>query len=149
MSTASSSPVRDAAPYNRDVFSSPQITLYSNDVERAMQFYGGLGFEELFRYAPSGEPVHVELGLDGFKLGIADIEAAKSDHGLSPSLDGQAIELVLWCDDTDDAFAKLTAAGAEALSAPHDWLDDLRVAWVADPDLNPIQLVQHRTEAGS
>ena len=28
--------------------------------------------------------------------------------------------------------------------APHDWLDALRVAWVADPDGNPVQLVQHR-----
>ena len=27
----------------------------------------------------------------------------------------------------------------EPLSAPHDWLDDLRVAWVADPDRNPIR----------
>ncbi len=127
------------------MFSSPQITLYSKDVQRAMRFYGGLGFTEMFRYAPHGEPVHVELVLDGFKLGIADVAAAKADHGLSPSLDGQAIELVLWCDDTDDAFARLTAAGAKALSEPHDWLDDLRVAWVADPDLNPIQLVQHRS----
>jgi hypothetical protein len=41
-------------------------------------------------------------------------------------------------------LARLTAAGAKPLSEPHDWLDDLRLAWVADPDLNPIQLVQHR-----
>lgn len=127
------------------MFSSPQITLYSDDVPRAMRFYAGLGFTETFRYAPAGEPVHVELVLDGFTLGIADIDAARSDHGLSPSVDGQAIELVLWCDDTDAAFARLTAAGAKPLSQPHDWLDDLRVAWVADPDLNPIQLVAHRT----
>jgi hypothetical protein len=60
---------------------------------------------------------------------------------LSPSLDGRAIELVLWCDETDGEFRRLTAAGAKALSKPHDWLDGLRVAWVADPDLNPIQLV--------
>lgn len=127
------------------MFSSPQITLYSTHVQRALRFYAGLGFTERFRYAPAGEPVHVELVLDGFTLGIADIEAARSDHGLSPSVDGQAIELVLWCTDTDEAFARLTAAGAKPLSQPHDWLDDLRVAWVADPDLNPIQLVAHRT----
>jgi glyoxylase I family protein len=126
------------------MFSSPQITMYSRDLERARRFYLDLGFEEAFRYAPHGEPLHVELVLDGFNLGIASVEAAKADHGLAPCLDGQAVELVLWCDDTDGEFARLTAAGAKALSAPHDWLENLRVAWITDPDLNPIQLVQHR-----
>ena len=51
---------------------------------------------------------------------------------------------MLWTDDTDGAFARLVAAGSRALSAPHDRLDDLRIAWVTDPDDNPIQLVQRR-----
>ncbi len=127
------------------MFSAPQITLYSADVRRAVDFYAGLGFTEAFRYAPAGEPVHVELRLDGFTLGIADVEAAKADHGLAPDLTGQAVEVVLWCDDTDAAFAALTAAGTPVLSEPHDWLDDLRLAWVADPDRNPIQLVSRRS----
>jgi catechol 2,3-dioxygenase-like lactoylglutathione lyase family enzyme len=127
------------------VFSAPQITLYSKDIRRSMDFWAGLGFAEVFRYAPAGEPVHVELALDGFKLGIADVAAARADHGLDPNLDGQAVEVVLWCEDTDAAYAKLTAAGAPVLSGPHDWLADLRLAWVADPDGNPIQLVSHRT----
>jgi catechol 2,3-dioxygenase-like lactoylglutathione lyase family enzyme len=126
------------------MFSAPQITLYSKDIRRALAFWGGLGFAEVFRYAPAGEPVHVELALDGFTLGIADVAAARADHGLDPNLDGQAIEVVLWCTDTDVAYAKLTAAGAPVLSQPHDWLDDLRIAWVADPDGNPIQLVSRR-----
>lgn|SRR5690606_1895350 len=126
------------------MFSSPQITLYARDIHRTMEFYAGLGFVERFRYAPDSELRHVELQLDGFTLGIADVEAARHDHGLSPNLDGQAIELVLWCEDTDGAFARLVTAGAPVLSQPHDWLDDLRLAWVADPDGNPIQLVARR-----
>ena len=44
------------------------------------------------------------------------------------------------------AFADLVDAGARALSAPHDWLDGtLRVAWVADPDDNPVELVERRS----
>lgn len=125
-------------------YRSPQVTLYSADVTRALAFYRGLGFTETFRYAPDGAPRHVELALDGFTLGIADAEAARADHGLRPRPDGQAVELVLWCDDTDRAYAELLAAGAPSLSAPHDWLDDLRIAWVADPDDNPVQLVAHR-----
>jgi predicted enzyme related to lactoylglutathione lyase len=86
----------------------------------------------------------VELTLDGFNLGIADVESARNDHGLSPALGGRPVELVLWCEDTDGQFDRLTGAGCAALSEPHDWLDDLRIAWIADPDGNPIQLVQKR-----
>ncbi|MEU5563084.1 VOC family protein [Micromonospora musae] len=42
------------------------------------------------------------------------------------------------------SFARLVAAGARVLSEPHDWLGALRVAWVADFDDNPIELVQRR-----
>jgi catechol 2,3-dioxygenase-like lactoylglutathione lyase family enzyme len=126
-------------------YSAPQINIYTADVERSLRFYTGLGFEERFRYAPDGPPVHVELVLDGFTLGIADVEAARADHGLKASFEGQAVEVVLWCDDTDRAFAELTRAGAPALSAPHDWLGHLRLAWVGDPDGNPVQLAQRRS----
>src|ERR1044072_545752 len=122
------------------MFSASQITVYAKDINRSMVFYRGLGFAEAFRYVPHGEPVHVELVLDGFRLGIADVAAARADHGLDPNLAGQAAEFVLWCTDTAAAFAKLTGEGAPALSAPHDWLDDLRLAWVADPDGDPVQL---------
>jgi hypothetical protein len=47
-------------------------------------------------------------------------------------------------DDTDRNYACLAAAGAPSLSPAHDVLAALRAAWVADPDGNPIQLVQHR-----
>lgn len=83
--------------------------------------------------------------LDGFKLGIANVASVVATHGLRVDLDKAArgIELVLWVDDTGAAFSRLVAAGAPPLSAPQDWLH-LRGAWVADPDGNPIQLVQRR-----
>lgn len=126
------------------MFRTPMINLYTLDIERALAFYRGLGFVETFRTPPEGQPDHVELVLDGFTIGIAAAAAAARDHGLRPNLEGRAIEIVLWTDDTDSAFARLTTGGARALSHPHDWLEDLRLAWVADPDGNPIQLVQRR-----
>ena len=127
------------------MFRTPMINLYTLDMARALAFYEGLGFVETFRTPQGGEPDHVELRLDGFTIGIATAAAATADHGLQPNLDGRAIEIVLWTDDTDAAFAELTARGAPPLAPPHDWLDDLRIAWVADPDRNPIQLVQKRS----
>jgi catechol 2,3-dioxygenase-like lactoylglutathione lyase family enzyme len=127
------------------MFRSPQVTLYSRNLPRALDFYTGLGFTEAFRYPADGPLEHVELLLDGFNLGIATVATAQQNHGLSPNPGGAGMELVLWTDDTDAAFADLVAAGAAVLSDPHDWLSDLRLAWVADPDGNPIQIVQKRS----
>ena len=44
------------------------------------------------------------------------------DHGLNPDLGGRPVEIVLWTDDADLDFARLTADGAPSLSAPHDFL---------------------------
>jgi catechol 2,3-dioxygenase-like lactoylglutathione lyase family enzyme len=48
----------------------------------------------------------------------------------------------VWVPDVDAAHADLLDNGATAMSAPHDWLGSLRVAWVADPDGHPVELVQ-------
>jgi catechol 2,3-dioxygenase-like lactoylglutathione lyase family enzyme len=133
--------IRDGMP----TFSAPLINLYSRDLPRAVIFYSELGFVETFRTAASGEPSHVQLKLDGFTLGIATIEAATDHHGLRPQGEGRWIEIVLWTDDTDAAVNALVARGAPLLSPPHEFLDGrLRAAWVADPDGNPIQLVQRK-----
>ena len=125
------------------IFKSPMINLYSRDLPRAMAFYSALGFAETFRTPASGDPAHIEFTLDGFTLGIATIEAARDHHGLRPEGEGRWIEIVLWTDDTDAAVNTLTARGAPLLTAPHDFLEGkLRAAWVADPDGNPIQVVQ-------
>ena len=130
------------------MFSTPQVNIYSQDVVRSVDFYRSIGFEETFRTPREGAPIHVELELDGFKLGIASVSSAVADHGLDLDLSspGRGMEIALWTDDADAAFARVTAAGARALSQPHDWLDGtLRVAWVGDPDGNPVELVQRRS----
>jgi predicted enzyme related to lactoylglutathione lyase len=119
------------------------INLYSRDLSRAAAFYAELGFVETFRTPESGEPVHIELKLDGFILGIATIEAAQEHHSLRAEGEGRWIEIVLWTDDTDAALNALVAKGAPLLSPAHNFLEGkLRADWIADPDGNPIQLVQ-------
>jgi catechol 2,3-dioxygenase-like lactoylglutathione lyase family enzyme len=131
-------------PESAAILRSPTVNLYSRDLTRAVSFYADLGFVETFRTPASRPPEHVELALDGFTLGIATVEAARQ-HGLRPDGDGRWIEIVLWTDDTDGAVEALTAKGTPLLSPAHDFLDGrLRSAWVADPDGNPIQLVQQK-----
>jgi len=125
------------------MFRKPMINLYSRDLNRALAFYGSLGFVETFRTPMHGDPVHIEVTLDGFCLGLASVEAAEKDHGLRPGGVGRWIEIVIWTDNTDAAVALLTTQGAPVLSEAHDFLNGaLRSAWIADPDGNPVQLVQ-------
>ncbi|GAA0936893.1 hypothetical protein GCM10009554_24780 [Kribbella koreensis] len=129
------------------LFHSPQVILFSQDLPRAAAFYARLGFTETFRVPTEGEPIHLDLALDGYKIGIASVASTRDDHGLDPVPEGQRAAVILWTDDTTAAFAELTASGAPALAPPHKWLDRLLIAWTADPDGNPIQLVQHLWQA--
>ena len=126
------------------MFRNPSVNLYTHDVARLVAFYTDLGFREVFRTPKEGAPAHVEVSLGEFTLGLASVGAAKSDHGLEPDLGGRPFELVLWTEDVDQEYSGLVARGAASLSAPHDFMSSLRAAWVADPDGNPIQLVQKR-----
>ncbi len=126
------------------MFRNPSINIFSRDVVRLADFYSHLGFRETYRTPEEGKPVYLEVTLDQFTIGISSVDFAISDHGLNPNLSGHPIEIVLWNDDTDRAYVRLTADGAPSLSRPHDFLSNLRVAWVADPDGNPIRLIQRR-----
>jgi catechol 2,3-dioxygenase-like lactoylglutathione lyase family enzyme len=109
---------------------------------RLVEFYEGLGFRETFRTPEDGVPIHVEVSLDGFTIGIADADSAQADHGCGRA---STADRSRSCLDRrrDRDYARLTAEGAPSLSPPHDWLEP-PPAWVADPDGNPIQLAQRR-----
>lgn len=118
------------------------MVLFSADVTRAAAFYESLGFSETFRVPEQGEPIHVDLMLDGYKIGIASVDSTRDDHGLQPIAEGQRAAVVLWTDDTWAAYGRVVEAGAPGLVAPHQWLGRLLIAWSADPDGHPIQIVQ-------
>jgi len=124
------------------MFRSHQIVLFSEDVERSVAFYSGLGFIETFRVPDEGAPIHVDVVLDGYKIGIASADSTRDDHGLAPVTRGQRAAVVLWADDVDRAYERLVSAGCPGLASPHMWLDRLRIAWLADPDGHPLQIVQ-------
>jgi catechol 2,3-dioxygenase-like lactoylglutathione lyase family enzyme len=124
------------------IFRAPQVILFSADLPRAVAFYNRLGFTETFRVPTDSEPIHVDLVLDGYKIGIASVNSTREDHGLNPIAHGQRAAVILWTDDTTAAYADLVASGAPALASPHVWLGRLLIAWTADPDGNPIQIVQ-------
>jgi len=127
------------------MFRAPQVNFYVHDIEGSVSFYRDLlGFTETFKTPQRGTPVHVELELDGFTLGVATIESLRDVHGVSGGTGPPRAEVVLWTDDVDAAFADLSAKGVSVLSPPHDFLVSLRAAWIADPEGNPVQIVMRR-----
>jgi hypothetical protein len=126
------------------MFRTPQVVLFSHDVGRLAEFYVQLGFIETFRVPTDGTPpVHIDVQLDGYLIGIASIDSTRDDHQLEPVTAGQRAAVVLWTDDTTGAYTALTERGCRGLHPPHVWLDRLLIAWIADPDDHPIQIVQH------
>lgn len=124
------------------IFKTPQVVLFSKDLLRAAEFYKGLGFEEVFRTPTDGPPIHVDLALDGYRIGLASENSTRDDHGLAPVVEGQRAAVILWTDDTSSAYEAIQAAGAEPVKEPAPWLGRLLIAWVQDPDGHLIQIVQ-------
>ena len=128
-------------------FTKPAINYYVENVEIAAQFYvEHFGFVETFRIPQQGTPVHVEVTLGSFVLGIESQEASQTLHGL-PLVEPRGFphaELVLRTENVDEAYARLMEKGVVSISAPHDLLPSLRVAWISDPDGNPVRIVTRK-----
>ena len=116
--------------------------LFSEDPSRTAEFYQQLGFEEVFRTPSEGAAIHIDLVLDGYRIGLASAASTRDDHGLSPVVDGQRAAVILWTDDTPAAYSTLLELGARPVKGPQPWLGRLLIAWVEDPDGHLVQVVQ-------
>jgi len=125
-------------------FRTPQVVLFSRDLERAAAFWTGAGFAEVFRTPSRGEgpPIHVDLVLDGYRLGLATERSTRDDHHLDPVVAGQRAAVILWSDDVAAGYDRLQELGARPVHAPYPWLGRLLIAWVEDLDGHLVQVVQ-------
>lgn len=128
------------------MFTEGFVHLYTEDIEAALHFWADLlGFEETFRTPTDGVPSHVELAIDGFGIGLGSVEAARQVHGIDPRPGAPSMSIVLWCDDVDETYEQLTAAGVRTLQAPHDTGNRNRNALLSDPDGNLVEIVSKRS----
>ena len=124
------------------LFRTPQIVLFTRDINRAAAFYNALGFKEAFRTPSTGTPIHVDLVLDGYRIGLATETRTREDHSLNPIANGQRAAVILWTDDVPAGYARLIDLGAKPIKSPETWLDRLLIAWVEDPDRHLVQVVR-------
>jgi lactoylglutathione lyase len=117
------------------------VNLYTRDIEAGLRFYRDLlGFAETFRTPAEGIPEHVELELNGFKVGLGTVEAARRVHGVEAAPGSPAMVLVVWTDDVDRAYAELVAASVPVLQPPHNTGNNNRNALLRDPDGNLVEI---------
>jgi lactoylglutathione lyase len=127
------------------MFVSALVNLYTQDIEAGIRFYRDLlGFVETYRTPTDRVPDHVELGLNGFTLGLGTVDAARKVHGIEAVPGSPAMVLVVWTDDVDQAFAHLTAAGVPTVQPPHNTGNNNRNALLRDPDGNLVEIVSKR-----
>ena len=128
------------------MFKTPQVVLFSRDPEQGAVFYRALGFEEVFRTPREGTPIHIDLVLDGYRIGLASESSTREDHRLDPVVSGQRAAVVLWTEDALAAYVHLQEVGALPITGPAPWLGRLLIAWAEDPDGHLIQVVQSIAE---
>jgi lactoylglutathione lyase len=114
------------------------------DLSRSLAFYGGLlGGVESYRFPEEGEPTFIALRVgDSSEIGLGGI-AAEPLHGRPQRpASGHRVELCVYVEDVDDAFARAHAEGFETVAEPADMPWGERVAWIADPDSNLVMLTR-------
>jgi lactoylglutathione lyase len=114
--------------------------VYVRDVPTALRFYGELlGWEEQYQFPPDGQAVYVGLKRDGAELGI--VHESSPQHLIGKGIgDGPRFELFLYVDDVDATLGRLRDADVTVLREPEDMPWGERVAFVADPEGNPVTL---------
>jgi lactoylglutathione lyase len=125
-------------------YSSAFPIVYTEDLPAALRFYRDLlGFAVNYEFPEDGEPVFVGMDLAGCELALADIGDAEAAaiHGrpLRP-VSGHRFELCVYADDVDGAVEELRAAGVTVLAEPADQPWGERLAYVEDPDGNPVMI---------
>jgi lactoylglutathione lyase len=105
----------------------------------SLRFYEELGFEEHFRLPSDGEPGYVGLRRGDWELAVVTAQSPQQLIGVEIGSKPR-FEMFVYVADVDRQVAQLRGAGVSVLREAEDMFWGERVAWVADPDGNPVAL---------
>lgn len=115
--------------------------LYVDDLRTSLRFYCQLlGFEEIYRFPPTGDPGYASLALGADKIGLSDAGYPGRHGKPQRPITGRPFELCVETSDVDAFIASVREAGAPVLAEPEDQPWGERVAYLEDPDGNPIHV---------
>jgi lactoylglutathione lyase len=109
--------------------------IYVADLRASLRFYERLGFVEDYRFPPD-DPGYIGLHHGDSRLGIVKKEWPEQQLGFELA-GSPRFELWVYVDDVDAAVAEVDAP---VLRPPDNMPWGERIAYVADPDGNPVTL---------
>src|ERR1700694_5940043 len=116
------------------------VVLVVEDVQRALNFYCGLGLS-LSHHSPS----YAQIDAGTTRLGLFHRAAMSETLGFEvgrPLSTSPEFEIGFKVGDVDAAFAEMLSAGAAGVCEPTDRSWGQRTAYVRDPDGHLIELAQ-------
>jgi lactoylglutathione lyase len=131
----------ESAPYARSIADRAFPVVFASDVSATAAFFERLGFERHFQLPPEGEPGYVGLRRGAYEVAVVANEWPAEQYGLQLG-DGVRFELFVYVDELDRLVEELRAAGVAVLREPTDMPWGERVAYVTDPDGNPVALAE-------
>lgn len=113
--------------------------VFAEHVPATAGFYERLGFTRLRQNPPEGEPTYIALARGTAELAVvlADWPATRYDRPLGT---GVRFEMFVLVDDLDTLLKELAGAGVPLLRDPVEMPWGERIAYVTDPDGNPVAL---------
>jgi lactoylglutathione lyase len=116
--------------------------IFAKRVIATTAFYKRLGFQQHFQLPPEGEPGYVGLRRGSAELSVVDAGWPQEQYGLAIG-NGVRFEMFVYVDDLDATVEQLRTDTA-ILREPADMPWGERIAYVADPDGNPVALAAQR-----
>ena len=115
--------------------------VFARHVSATAAFYERLGFERHFQLPPEGEPGYIGLRRGAYEVAVVASSWPNEQYGASVG-DGVRFELFVYVDEVDGLVEELRTGGVAVLREPADMPWGERVAYVTDPDGNPVALAQ-------
>ena len=115
--------------------------VFAAHVSATAAFYERLGFERHFQLPHEGEPGYVGLRRGVYEVAVVASSWPEDQYGASFG-DGVRFELFVYVDEVDRLVEELRADGVTVLREPAEMPWGERVAYVTDPDGNPVALAQ-------
>lgn len=111
--------------------------IFAAQVSECAAFYERLGFTRHFQLPSDGEPGYIGLRRGATELAVVSADWPRQQYDLEPG-ERPRFEMFVYVDDIDGTIETLHAQGVRVLREPADMPWGERLAYVTDPEGNPV-----------